>query len=99
MTRCERWVSVAVVLCGMTLAASAQVRDRSTVPDKYKWDLSQIYPSDEAWRQAKDKLAAEVPKLLEYQGTLASSASRLADALELYSRLSKDFARAYVYAS
>ena len=67
--------------------------------DKYTWDLTHIYPSDEAWRAAKDKLVGEFPKLKEFKGTLGSSASRLAEALELGTRLSKEFARTYVYAS
>ena len=88
-----------VALCAFTLVVSAQETDRSKVSDKYKWDLSHIYPSDEAWRAAKDKLTAEFPKLKEFRGTLSSSPGRLADALELGSRLSKEFARVYVYAS
>jgi oligoendopeptidase F len=77
----------------------AQERDRAKVPDKYKWDLTHIYASDEAWRQAKEKIAAEIPKIKAFRGTLGSSAARLADALEYGSRLSKEFARVYVYAS
>jgi oligoendopeptidase F len=88
-----------VAICAFTLVVSAQETDRSKVSDKYKWDLSHIYPSDEAWRAAKDKLTAELPKLKEFRGTLSSSPARLADALELLSRLSKEFARVYVYAS
>ena len=76
----------------------AQQKDRSTTPDKYKWNLSEIYPNDQAWRAAKDKLAAEIPSVRAFKGTLASSAQKLADALELTSRLSKEFARLYVYA-
>ena len=82
-----------------TLVSQAQEHDRSKVPDKYKWDLTAIYPSDQAWRTAKEKLAAEFPKLRQFQGTLASSASRLADALETQSKLDKEFTRLYVYAS
>ncbi len=89
----------AATVCALTMVVSAQERDRSKVSDKYTWDLTHIYPSDEAWRAAKDKLAAEFPKLKEFKGTLGSSASRLAEALELGTRLSKEFARAYVYAS
>ena len=89
----------AATVCALTMVVSAQERDRSKVSDKYKWDLTHIYPSDEAWRAAKDKLVAEFPKLKAFKGTLGSSASRLADALELGTRLSKEFARAYVYAS
>ena len=89
----------AATVCALTMVVSAQERDRSKVSDKYTWDLTHIYPSDEAWRAAKDKLVAEFPKLKEFKGTLGSSAARLADALELGTRLSKEFARAYVYAS
>ncbi|HEX6976517.1 MAG TPA: oligoendopeptidase F [Vicinamibacterales bacterium] len=82
-----------------SLAGVAQQQERSQVPDKYKWDLTKIYPSDQAWRSAKDALVAELPTIAPFKGTLASSPQRLADALELGSRLSKEFARIYVYAS
>ena len=77
----------------------AQERDRGKIPDKYKWNLADIYPSDEAWRAAKERLVAEIPEAEGFRGTLGSSATRLADALELLTRLNKEFARAYVYAS
>jgi oligoendopeptidase F len=89
----------AVCACVCVVIVAAQETDRSKVDDKYKWDLTHIYPTDDAWRQAKEKLAAEIPKLKEYKGKLASSAATLAEALELGSRLSKELARAYVYAS
>src|SRR5579863_1697188 len=76
----------------------AQERDRSKVPDEYKWDLTAIYPSDQAWRTAKEKLATELPKLRQFQGKLASSASQLADALETQSNFDKELSRLFVYA-
>ena len=84
---------------GGAFAVSAQERDRARIPDRFKWDLTKIYPSDEAWREAKEKLAAALPRLREFKGQLASSPAKLADALELSSSLSKELARAYVYAS
>ena len=89
----------ASLIAGGALTLSAQDRDRAKIPDRYKWDLTAIYPSDEAWREAKDKLAAALPSIREFKGTLASSPARLADALELSTRLSKDLSRAYAYAS
>src|SRR5262245_25748605 len=99
MFRCTHLMSVIAAIGAFTLVVSAQERDRSKVSDKYKWDLTHIYPSDDAWRAAKDKLTSEFPKLREYKGALGSSAGKLADALELGSQLSKEFARTYVYAS
>jgi oligoendopeptidase F len=79
--------------------ALSQERDRSKISNEYKWDLTAIYPSDQAWRAAKEKLAAELPKLRAFQGTLATSASRLAEALEMQSNLEKEVSRLLVYAS
>jgi oligoendopeptidase F len=83
----------------LTFSALAQERDRSKIPDKYKWNLADIYPSNEEWRAAKDKLAAELPQLRQYQGKLASSASTLADALTKQAAFDKELSRLYVYAS
>ena len=88
-----------VLLATSTLVGQSQERDRTKVPDEFKWDLSAIYPSDQAWRAAKEKFAAAVPKLRGYQGTLASSASRLADTLDLQSDFDKELSRLFVYAS
>jgi oligoendopeptidase F len=92
-----RSAAAAALVLSVTLVA--QERDRSKIPDKYKWNLTEIYASDAAWRGAKEKLVAEFPKIREFQGTLIKSASRLADALELSTRLNKDLSRLYVYAS
>src|SRR5919107_1308657 len=92
-------VAVASVLATTLLAGAAQQRERSEVPDRYKWNLAEIYPSDDAWRAAKDKLVEEIPAVSAFKGTLASSPQKLADALELTSRLSKEFSRLYVYTS
>ncbi|MGC2447458.1 MAG: oligoendopeptidase F [Candidatus Sulfotelmatobacter sp.] len=82
-----------------TFPAETMERDRSKIPDQHKWDLSAVYQSDEAWRAAKEKLATALPKLRDFQGALASSASRMAGALELQSDIDKELSRLYVYAA
>jgi len=80
-------------------ARATQQQERGAIPDRYKWNLAEIYPSDQAWRTAKDKLVSELPAIRAFKGTLGSSPQKLADVLELSSRLAKDFTRLYVYAS
>jgi oligoendopeptidase F len=92
-------IALALGLATTVLARTAQQQERSAVPDRYKWNLSEIYPTDQAWRAAKDKLVAELPATRAFKGTLASSPQKLADALELSTRLAKEFTRLYVYAS
>jgi oligoendopeptidase F len=82
-----------------TLPPQALERDRSKIPDEHKWDLTPIYTSDEAWRASKEKLVADLPKLRQFQGKLASTAAVVADALELQSELDKELTRLFVYAS
>lgn len=89
----------ATVCAALTLTAAAQERDRAKIADRYKWNLADIYPTDAAWRAAKDKLAAELPQLGQYKGRLASSAATLAEALEKQYAFDKELSRLYVYAS
>lgn len=88
-----------VLFAASTLVSQTQERDRNKIPDEYKWDLTAVYPSDPAWRAAKEKLADDLPKLRHFQGNLASSASTLADALDMQSRFDKELSRLYVYAA
>jgi oligoendopeptidase F len=95
----RRISSALLVLVALSGVAIAQERDRSKVPEKYKWDLKPLYATDEAWREQKDKFVAELPEFKEYQGTMGASAQRLADTLELQSRLEKELNRLSTYAS
>ncbi|HZR26180.1 MAG TPA: M3 family oligoendopeptidase, partial [Vicinamibacterales bacterium] len=81
-----------------TIVVTAQERDRSKIPDQYKWNLADIYPTDAAWRTAKEKLAAELPQLKRFEGKLTQSPTALADALDYQTGLQKEFARLIVYA-
>jgi oligoendopeptidase F len=89
----------AVVVGLLTVASAAQERDRAKIPDKYKWNLADIYPTETAWRAAQDKLASELPQLEQFRGRLAASAGTLADALEKQYALDKELSRLYVFAS
>ncbi len=77
----------------------AQERDRSKIADQYKWNLADIYPSDIAWKEAKQKLIEQIPAIEKYQGTLGSTAQQLLGCLDLVTNLNKEFARLYTYAS
>jgi oligoendopeptidase F len=88
-----------LLVCGLCAGLGAQERDRAKIPDKYKWDLADIYATEADWTAAKAKLVSEIPGIRTFRGTLAQSPARLADALETANRLNKELARAYVYAS
>ncbi len=78
---------------------NAQERDRSKVPDKWKWNLADLYPTETSWQQAKSKFISEYPKVAEYKGTLNSSPQQLLKALDAVYALAKEFNRLYLYTS
>jgi oligoendopeptidase F len=97
----RRWLSVSVAsgVVALSVIGSAQERDRSKIPDRYKWDLSALYPDVGAWRSASQALADRLPSLEAFKGRLGESAAVLADALTTQSDLRKDLARQYAYAN
>ena len=80
-------------------ASQAQSRDRSEIPEKYKWDLSDLYESNEAWEQSKDKVMAEMEKITEFKGKVTSSAATLLEVCEFDSKISKELTKLYIYAA
>lgn len=73
-------------------------RDRGSVADRYLWNLADLFPSLEAWRVEKSRVAADLASLGAWRGRLADSAATLADALEKRSDLRRAVIRLYVYA-
>ena len=80
-------------------SGQAQSRDRSEIPEKYKWDLSDLYQSDDDWELSKDKVMAEMEKITEFQGKVTSSAATLLEVCEFDSKISKELTKLYIYAA
>ena len=45
-----------------------EIRKRSEIEEKYKWDLTHIYASDEAWEKDYDAVTAEIGTLAAFDG-------------------------------
>src|SRR5215831_16906456 len=99
MHRYTRSIAVASAMLALTLTVVAQERDRANIPDKYKWNLADLYPSDAAWRAAKEAFAAELPSIGKFKGRLMSSPTTLADGLDTLYAKDKEFSRLASYAS
>jgi oligoendopeptidase F len=89
--------AASLVVFALTMVGVAQQRERAAIPDRYKWNLAEIYPSNDAWRAAKDKMQSELPKIGQLKGKLGASAATLADALETLYAIDKELSRAFVY--
>ena len=74
-------------------------RNRARIPERYKWNLEDTYPSDEAWEESKRMLIDQFVTLSDFKGNLSESPQRLLDCFELFNLLKKEFARLSCYAS
>ena len=89
-------LAVSLLLLGSWLPAQ---EGEATVDPKYTWDLDEIYPSIEAWEQARDEVMANFEAIDARRGTLGNSANDLYEALALVSDTSREAARVSAYSS
>src|SRR5580765_7471797 len=64
-----------------------------------RWNLADLYPSVQAWRDDAARVHADLKSFAACRGHLAESAARLKPCLERYSALAKRLAKLDVYAS
>ncbi len=92
------WLRRAVLLALSLAASPALARERSEIPEKYTWNLADLYPSDEAWKAARDDLRKRIPALASHRGHLGDSAEALWRALDAAFGLRRDLEKVNAYA-
>ena len=77
---------------------STNIKQRSEIPDEYKWDIEDMYASDEQWEaDLKDGLTL-ADQLSSYEGRLGEDAQTLLAALKLQGEAWQKLERVFVYA-
>ena len=64
-------------------AAAAALRERADIPDRFKWNLTRIFPDWQSWQTAYDELDATIASFASLQGTLGRGPEALLAALKL----------------
>jgi oligoendopeptidase F len=80
-------------------SVNSQTLDRKDIPEKYKWNLKDVYKSVDEWAADLNKVTSQIDDVAKYKGRLAESAQTFYDALNSYFNLQKEFAKLYDYAS
>ncbi|HEY8416920.1 MAG TPA: hypothetical protein VIK93_02665 [Limnochordales bacterium] len=76
---------------------STAVPLRKDVPVEHTWDVHSIFPSDEAWEEALQALAARMPGLSAFRGRLSEGPHVVADCLQTVDKLLEDAGKLYQY--
>ncbi|HEL2031014.1 TPA: oligoendopeptidase F, partial [Streptococcus suis] len=74
-------------------------KQRYEIEEKYQWDLTTIFPTDDAWEAELADLQAETEKTKEFAGHLLDSAKSLLTISETQLGLMRRIENLYVYAS
>lgn len=91
-------ILLAVILLVSTMDGYSQ-KTRDEISDKYKWNLTDLFPNEEAWRDAFNNIKGRLNEVESFKGTLTKSAANLLKALEYNSEISKAASRLSSYAS
>ena len=76
-----------------------KIPERNEIPEEFTWDLSVMFPDDEAWL-AEYRALLEMPaKIAAFAGTLSERPGRLLDYLKLSDELSVRIEQLHTYAS
>jgi oligoendopeptidase F len=87
-----------MMVISLAQSGRGQMQDRAKIPSAQQWRLEDLYPSDAAWKQAKDDVAGRLDEILQYKGKLTESPASMLACLTLSSEMSKTFGRLYSYA-
>ena len=79
--------------------SSTEVPLRSEIDAKYKWDMTAVYPTEEAWEEDLNFVKELYPGIIEFKGKLVSSPDVLLEALELDNKINQTLWKLYHYAS
>ena len=74
-----------------------KLKNRKDIPDRDKWKLEDIFPTDEAWEECFFALSERMGRIASYKGRLSDEDS-LYECLTLNTSLSHDISKLYQYA-
>jgi oligoendopeptidase F len=96
----RKFILLAAVMAVALPATVAFAQDEEAAVDpQYTWDLTELFPTVEAWDQARQEVLAEFEKIEARRGTLGDSAESLYEAYRHVSDTLKKGGRVFVYAS
>ena len=73
-------------------------KKRNEIEEKYTWDLTTIFTSDEEWYTELEKVSNEVKDIEKYKDNITTSAKNLLDFLRFDEKLDRKMNKLYYYA-
>lgn len=94
----SRW-AIAAALSFSALTPLNSTWAQPAEDEQIVWNLSDLYPTLDAWNAERERVNAEIQTISSYQGTLGNNAQSLLAAFDGISAINKEAARVFIYAS
>ena len=98
MTKQKLILFCTVVTFTLIISVFPQSLQRSDVPDKYKWNLADMYPALADWQADLTNVEGNIDDFASYKGKLSENSQNLLNALNSYFGMLKTFYKAGTYA-
>ncbi|HEY8923698.1 MAG TPA: oligoendopeptidase F [Polyangia bacterium] len=86
------------IMMGLAETSTAAT-ERKDIPDRFKWNLADLYPTEDAWTAAKAEISKRLPELAKHRGKLGQSPKALLAGLDTMFELDRALSRLVVYAN
>lgn len=73
-------------------------KTRSEIDDNYKWDLTKIYLTDEAWQEEYENIKNNIKSITKFKGIITKSSKDLLNYLNVYNSIDRQMEKLYMYA-
>ena len=92
-----KFILTILILSAIAFSSFAQTKERSEIADRYKWDMTELYPSVDAWSADKATLQEMAGQVVSYKGKLTESAATLYAGLQSQVELIQRLRKVYAY--
>ena len=93
-----RAIFFAIAIFSPSMVTANEARERSDIPEEYKWDLSSMYANTLAWKKDFDLASKRISGLEKFRGNLKNSGKDLLQAIQTRESISQIVGNLYVYA-
>lgn len=93
-------LSILVFLCHVAVAQdlSSGLLERSQIPEKYRWDISDVYPGTAEWEKDYKEIEQKIGHYNSFRGKLGDSAQILLKCLQFDDRINTKLEYIWLYA-
>lgn len=78
-------------------SSTGSLMSRDKIEDKYKWNLTDIYETEELWQKEFDYIKSKIEEYKEYEGKIGKSADSLLAALKFDEEIGIKYDRLHLY--